>query len=229
MQTDDEREIANYLLGELSDLDRARFERRMQGDSALRAEVDRARMLHHRLERLPREAWDHATAKPTAPPEPQPDSPARVKRRGLRSSIRGGYALAGAFALLLVLVLAVLAIGSGSSSSAGRKVELVPLSSALARSRATATVTDDQRLQMSVEHLRPTDPSHYYELWLMTDTKHLIPVASFRVTPNGSARLALTLPAPATSYRYLNISLQRVGAGSTISSDSLLRGATASA
>ncbi len=234
---DDRSEMVDYLLGELDDLDRLRCERRMQEDPAFRAEVERMRPLVGRLEGLSEKAWEHVDSThdrhplPASPvpaasgPEPQP-APRRTPaaRRGriaLRPALLG---FAGAAALLLALVLALTA---GSSVKHPDTVVLAPLQGAPAGSHATATISSSQRVQLSVEHLPPTGSSHYYELWLMTDTTHLASVASFHVDPRGSARLSVALPAPAQRYRYLNISLQRAGAGTHISDESLLRGPTA--
>jgi anti-sigma-K factor RskA len=123
-----------------------------------------------------------------------------------------------------VAIALVLVLTTGSSSTGSHTVVLSPLAGAPADSRATATITGSERVQLSVEHLAATDSGHYYELWLMTDTTHLVSVASFRVNSRGSARLSVPLPAAPARYRYLNISLQRAGAGTAISRQSLLRG-----
>ena len=226
--------ISDYVLGELGPLDRARFERRLSEDGALRVEVEQMRALIGRLEALSGEAWDHAGASPQGLAEPLPAEPATVpstqpsrRRRGRRfpqllSRPAGLLAAAGAAILLIVLVVA---LGSGSSTDS-RTVLLRALAAAPAGSRGVATVTGAQRVQLHVEHLPPVGASHYYELWLMTDTTHLRPVAAFRVDATGSARLSVTLPVAAQRYRYLNVSLQQSGAGGGISSLSLLRGPT---
>ncbi len=52
------------------------------------------------------------------------------------------------------------------------------------------------------------------------------PLTSFRVGASGTASVTLLLPAPAGAYRYVDISLQAVGAGAAHSADSVLRGPT---
>ena len=79
---------------------------------------------------------------------------------------------------------------------------------------------------MRVEHLPATDVAHFYELWLMTDTTHLVSVGKFRVDFSGAANVSMTLPASPADYRYLNVSLQRAGGGRGISNVSVLRGPT---
>jgi len=215
----DQGEMIDYLLGELDELDRVRFERSMQEDAGLRAEVDGMRQLVGRLDGLSTEAWDYAGAH-HGQREPEP---ARRQRRTWLTPRRAGLAFAGAAALAAVLLVLLTA---GSSRTPSKTVVLGAVPGAPSRSRATATITGSERVQLNIEHLTPTDERHYYELWLMTDTTHLVPVASFRVNPSGAARLSLPLPASPAAYRYLNVSLQRAGAGSAISSLSVLRGPT---
>jgi hypothetical protein len=127
------------------------------------------------------------------------------------------------------VVVAVAVVGGGSSRQTVRSVQLSALAGVPARAHATATMIGSGRVQVNVEYLPPTNASHYYELWLMTDATHLVAVASFRVNGSGDANLSLPLPASPTLYRYLNISLQSAGAGASISNQSLLRGPIGSA
>ena len=60
----------------------------------------------------------------------------------------------------------------------------------------------------------------------MTNIQQLVPIAAFRVDSHGAARLVLQLPANATSYRYVDISLQSLAAGQAHSEESVLRGPT---
>jgi anti-sigma-K factor RskA len=234
---DDRSEMVVYLLDELDELDRLRCERRMQEDPAFRAEVERLRPLLTRLDGLSEEAWEHVDSPhnpeplpvspelPVSNPEPPPAPRRRPARRRRRIALRP--ALLGFAGVAAVAVALLLALTAGSPARHSDTVVLTPLQGAPAGSRATATITGSEHVQLSVEHLPPTGSAHYYELWLMTDTTHLASVASFHVDGHGSARLSLPLPAAPERYRYLNISLQRAGAGTNISSDSLLRGPTA--
>jgi len=219
----DRGEMLDYLLEELDELERVRCERRMQDDAQFRAEVERLRPLVGRLQGLSAQAWDHVDSSPGPEPATASHRP-RVRRRrrpALRPLVLGSAGVATAAVVL------VLALTAGSSGTHPHTVVLNALAGAPAGSRATATITGSERVQLRVEHLAPTDSAHYYELWLMTDTTHLVSVASFHVNSRGSARLSLLLPAPPERYRYLNVSLQRAGAGTAISSQSLLRGPAA--
>ena len=77
---------------------------------------------------------------------------------------------------------------------------------------------------LRVNHLPPSPDGTYYELWLMTDARRLAPVAAFRVGQRGSTQLTLRLPDDPRRYVYLDISRQRIGAGTAHSADSVLRG-----
>lgn len=214
----DQSEIIDYLFGDLDELDRMRFERSMQEDAKLAAEVERMRLLVRRLDGLSSEAWDYAGAHH----EPAPSQPARQRRSWLtRRRAVFAFGAAAALAALLIVLLNV-----GSSSTPAKTVVLTAVAGTPPRSHATATISGSDRVQVNIEHLSPTDQRHYYELWLMTDTTHLVPVASFRVNPGGTARLSLPLPASPSAYRYLNVSLQKAGGGNGISSLSVLRGPT---
>jgi hypothetical protein len=79
-------------------------------------------------------------------------------------------------------------------------------------------------MSLLVRRLRPSPPGTYYELWLMTSDTDLVSVASFRVGSTGTADLDLALPAEPSKYEFLDISLQRVSSGATISQDNVLRG-----
>lgn len=221
----DQGEIIDYLLGELDELDRVRFERSLQEDAALRAEVDRMRPVLARLDELPAAVWDHVAENGAGAPEGARPAGARAPRRRWWEPRRAGFAFAGA-AVLAAALIALLTLASSSTPS--HTVVLSALAGAPPGSRATATITGPRRVQMDVEHLEPTDAGHYYELWLMTDATHLVSVGTFRVGESGQARLSMPLPAPASDYRYLNISVQQAGAGSSISDQSVLRGPTAS-
>ncbi len=237
----DRTEISDYLLGELDELDRARLEREMQEDPELRAAVDALRVTVARLHGLSDEAWEHVDDDGRLPARRSAEAgtdtrirrePARVPGRRARGAhprrIRFGRrgVLGALVAAAAVAVAVILAFGTGGSERAGTRVVLGALAGSPPGARATALVGPGRRVVLKVTHLAPTDRDHYYELWLMTDTTHLAAVGGFRVDEHGSARLSLPLPASPSSYRYLDVSLQHVGSGGSISSNSLLRGSS---
>ncbi len=103
-------------------------------------------------------------------------------------------------------------------------VVLAPLGQAAASERAVAFMPAPGQMVLRVADLPPSAPGSFYELWLMTDRRRLEPVAAFRVGDNRRAQLVLRLPDDPHRYAYLDISVQRVGAGTTHSGDSVLRG-----
>ena len=216
----DRGEISDYILGEMDELDRARFERDMQDDERLRSEVESMRLLVGRIDELGGEAWDYVDSR-----EQEPAVPARAPARRPRvPALRLALGFAAAAVVILVLVLA---LSSGSTkSSSSRTVQLSALAGAPPSARGTARFIGPETVQMRVEHLPATDVAHFYELWLMTDTTHLVSVGKFRIDFHGAASVSMTLPASPADYRYLNISLQRAGGGTGISNVSLLRGPT---
>jgi anti-sigma-K factor RskA len=218
---DDRGEITDYVLGELDELELARFERRLQEDAGLRAEVVRLSALVGRLDGLSEDAWNHVSAHHAGEPAPAARPLPAIRSRSRRRP--AGLALAAAAAAAVALVLA---LGSHTSTGRSHTVVLSALAGAPKGARAIATIEGAARVQVTVEHLPPTGSSRYYEVWLMTDTTHLVAVGSFRVGSTGRTHLSMALPASPASYRYLNVSLQRAGGGSAISNVSLLRGRT---
>jgi anti-sigma-K factor RskA len=227
-------QAVDYLLGELSEMDRVRCDRRMVEDPAFAAEVERVRPLLGPLVGMSTAAWGHV-ADSHGLVQPRAVAGARLPvamrprwRLGWRWPVSGRIAV-GSLAAAVAVVAVALALVGGSSQRAVDKVQLSALAGVPATAHATATILGAGRVQVAVDHLPPTDPRHYYELWLMTDTTHLVAVASFRVNGAGDANLSLPLPASPSLYRYLNISLQSAGAGTSISNQSLLRGPIARA
>jgi anti-sigma-K factor RskA len=241
----DHSELTDYLLGELDAGRRAHLDARIARDPELAARLESLRATVDRLERLSPAAWAYGEAGEAGAPHEDPTHPAGLaeapdhspslswgraragaRRRG-RSLGRPWLAIPGVALAAVLVVLLVLALSS-SSTPARRTVVLQALAGAPSDSRASATITGARRIAVSILHLPATDSHHHYELWLMTSTTDLLPVGSFHVGPTGAVRMSATLPAPATRYRYLDISLQLDGAGPGISSRSLLRGSAGS-
>jgi hypothetical protein len=176
------------------------------------------------LGELPGEAWAGVPA-----PEASAQR-ARGARRGLRS---GTLRLSPAIAALAVAACLGLGFGAGALIShgsgvggvaRGSSVALRPLAGAQARDLATAYMPGPGQMILRVDHLPPSPAGTYYELWLMSDAKRLAPVAAFRVGLEGTTQLTLRLPDDPHRYVYLDISQQRIGAGTAHSTDSVLRG-----
>jgi len=225
----DQRELADYLFGEMDPDRRTRLESRMDSDPDLRARVEELRSLTGRLDDLPQAVWQYVDER-TGEPAPAPGAARRrvaLSRRPAWTFGRPRVAFAGLAGAVAVAVLVIALAARSSSPPARSTVVLRALAGAPANSLATATITGSRQISVSVLHLPPTDSRHHYELWLMTSTTDLVPVGSFRVSGSGSVRMSAPLPAPASRYRYLDISLQGDAAGAGISNQSLLRGPTA--
>jgi anti-sigma-K factor RskA len=221
----DQSELADYLFGELDPDRRMQIQSRIEADPELRERVDELRALAGRLDDLPQAAWEYVDSRTQEPARRKRTEP----RRGPGwTRLRPRIALGGLTAAVAVAAVIIAVLATSSSAPQRRTVVLRALAGAPANSLATATITGSRQISVSVFHLPATDARHHYELWLMTSTSDLVAVGSFRVDGPGMVRMSASLPTPADRYRYLDISLQRDGAGAAISDQSVLRGPTAS-
>jgi Anti-sigma-K factor rskA len=197
-------------------------------DLELASEIASMRALTLLLADVPAEAWQ-----PIPTPEPEPAaSPAKRRRRRLLT--RPG-ALAGAAALAcLAIGFAVGALinhAPGGPASTrpphGATATLRPLPGQPPAAAARVQLASPGRIVISCTGLPRPGARYFYEAWLMTSATKLIPLASFRPDARGRARVQTSLPAPVGAFRYIDVSLQRAGAGPAHSSDSVLRGPTA--
>ncbi len=192
-------------------------------DPGLESELTAMRGLAETLGQMPPQAWALGAPRPVPGVASVP--------RGARSRARVAIAtLVAACALALSFLAGSLthprsaaapAVPAGTTGH----VLLSPLVGSLHGARAVAYMAGAQRMELVVSGLPRARPGTYYELWLMSSTTDLVPLASFRVDRAGGARLELVLPADPGSYRFLDVSLQRVSAPPSISTDSVLRGA----
>jgi len=217
------RELAAaYMLGELDAAGREDVDRRLADDPELRAEVEAMRPLLGALSELPAEGWPPDAVTDAAAPAPEPVTPPR------RWSLRPAFAIA---ALLLVALLgtglgALLADGGGDVNRQAPTIALRPLEPTTGEA-ATVAMPRPGEMVLRARGLPPSASGQYYELWLMTDAQRTVPIASFRVGPDGRATLRVPLPADPARYRYFDVSRQLVNGGTEHSADSILRGPTA--
>ncbi len=186
------------------------------------------RALAQTLEEIPGNAWESELG-----PAPRRAMPSRsgagpVPRRGAWARAVTGAAatagLAGAF-LVGALTHPWTRVSPAGGGAGGPHVVLTPVNAPAGGGRAVAYMLGNGgRMRLRIEHLPPSPPGTYYELWLMTSTTHLVSVSSFRVGADGSGVLNLILPDNPSAYRYLDISVQHVGRGAAISQQSVLRG-----
>jgi hypothetical protein len=195
----------------------------------LSGELRAMHALAQMLERIPEPAWVSELG-----PVPEPraagsaaQAPRRRRQRGWLSAGAGLVAAAGlAAAFLAGSFTHPLTGGSSSTASPVARVVLKPVPGTGSSGLAVADMLGTGgHMRLSVRQLPRLRPGTYYELWLMTSPTDLVSVASFRVGPSGSGKLNLVLPDDPAHYRYLDISVQRVGGGQAISGRSVLRGA----
>jgi hypothetical protein len=216
--------IADYVLGEASPEERAAFERALAQDPALRERVHRLEAVAGSLTGMSTAAWQVALGEG----EPSPVTAPR-ERRSWNLTLRG-VGIAGLAALVLFVAgigAGVLISGSGGvSARRGTQLALRPLAGGPTDVSGDAYLSGANGMVLVIHRLPETTADRYYEAWLMTNIRQLVPIAAFRVNADGGARLVLQLPADATSYKYIDISLQSVGTGEAHSAISVLRGPT---
>lgn len=243
MNVDRETAIA-YLLGELGEPDRRRFEAEMAGDPSLREIVEELGPVVSNLEAMPPEAWD-----PPAPPpldiarvtsgdevplgdrESELDREVRQRGRGGLWLRIGGFLAAGA-ALLLVGFF----IGSGtggdesSSTPSGSGEPFVLDSFGEAPNAATGEVqmvsSEGDQMRLDVSGLKPSPNGEFYELWLLGADGELVALGSFRVGDEGKRSIEVPLPVDPGKFKYFDVSIQPENGDPAHSGRSVLRGLT---
>jgi anti-sigma factor RsiW len=218
----DDQQLSDYLLGELDPGARQQMERRIAENPELRARAERLTPLVSTLQTLPRAAWEAVGADQGE----LKSAPGRPPRRSWRLTPRVAIALVSAALVLLAAGTGLGVLLERGSGPSGAKVALKPLPGRPSAASGTARVNGSERLNLVVAGLPRNTAGSYYEAWLMSSATKLVPIASFTVDSHGRAHLQLTLPAPASSYRYIDISRQLPRNGTAHSGDSVLRGAT---
>jgi anti-sigma-K factor RskA len=228
--------ISAYLLGELDAAARTEFELRLADDPALREEVEALRPVVSRLAAMPAETWNPPEPPALALPseafgEAQPER-GRVRVRSRRWA-PARFALAGAAAALLLgagVWIGTLvddgapAVGPPAESSIG----MTPPGPADDGARGELTLAGGagDRASLTVSGLTPNDDD-YYEVWLLGEGG-LVSLGSFRVGEDGGAAVDLQLPVDPSRYGSYDISLEPDDGDPSHSSESVLRGPTAS-
>ncbi len=195
-------------------------------DPQLAAEITSMGAIATLLSEVPAEAWQSIPA--------AGDGPAPSARRHQRRLTRPQAAAAAVAVACLAVGFAGGALinratgGSASPPPAqAATATLRPLPGQPAAAVARVQLAAAGRIVISFRRLPRPGARSFYEAWLMTSTTKLIPVASFRPDARGRARVETSLPAPVGAFRYIDVSLQRAGAGPAHSGDSVLRGPTA--
>ena len=218
--------LSDHLLGEEAGSDAVEARRRLDEDPVLQARVARLAEVAGTLHDLSPAAWEVAS-------ESQPEALASGARAG--PSARPRRLVSPAWTAALAAVAIAIGVGIGAlvwsggghgAATAARTVALRPLPGTFRDASGSAQVTTAGELTLSINRLPAAGAGRYYEAWLMTDARHLVPLASFKVRGSGSARVTVPLPASVARYRYFDVSLQTVSGGTAHSDRSVLRGPT---
>jgi anti-sigma-K factor RskA len=228
----DDAVIADFLLGELPEADRAQVERRIASDPAFAESVARMRTVVEGLDAMPPLGWpgDETPALPPLPPLP---GLAR-RRRFAWPSPRPWVAITGAAAVLAAGV-AIGALvsrdGGADAPPQGPALALARLGDAGPSARGVARVLDgpDGTLRVQVTGLAPSAGGDFYELWLMDDADRLVSLGAFRVPASGSAEVDVPLPVPVGDFHFIDVSREPEDGNPAHSGDSVLRGPTGTA
>ena len=231
MRGEDAR-IADYLLGELPEAERAEVEARIARDPALAASVARMRGVVESLEAVPAGGWpsDAPDAVPPLPPLPGLAGPRRLGSRAPRPAL----AAAAAVAVLAVGVAIGLLVARGGGDDAPAEGPVLALSrlgdaGTAARGEARVVGGDGGALRVDVSALAPSDGGAFYELWLLDDADRMVSLGAFRVPASGRAEIDVPLPVPVTDFRYIDVSREPDDGDPAHSGDSVLRGPTETA
>ena len=174
------------------------------------------------------EEWDPAPPPPLRATVAERRAPVERRRARRRGRFAPPLVLRPALAAAAVLVLIVLGTALGAlvagdgSPGAGREVALAAVGDgprgahAAARLRATT-------MQLTVSGLPRVGAGGFYEVWMMRDATHLVALGSFRVGPDGRARVDLPVTASPRRFPVLDISREAADGDPAHSGHSVLR------
>jgi anti-sigma-K factor RskA len=220
-------EASDYLLGELSEAERAEAERLLREDPAFRAQVKRLQPLVGTLSELPDEAWEGVEAPPRTAAAEAPRERVRDRRRVL--SIRPIFAAAACAALLAVGLAAGALLSGGDEAAAptAQTLDLRPVSTLAANSEGSARLDGDGRsATVELNGMAASRAGEYYELWLLDGPGELVSLGSFRVPESGRAQVEVPMPVDPQLFKFLDISVERLDEGPEHSGLSVMRART---
>ncbi len=209
---------ADYLLGELSEEERAEAERLLREDPGFRAGVERLGPVVSRLDALPPEAWQEL--RPREIPAPAPATRRKMfALRPLTAGLAAAALLAGGVGLGIAL-----SGGDGGGAGDDVIVALQPVGSSDNTVSGEADLNEGARTAtVSVSGLTPSGAGETYELWLLNSPEELVSLGSFVVPDSGAANVTVQLPASASGYSFIDISREPADGDSSHSGDSVLR------
>jgi anti-sigma-K factor RskA len=224
--------VSDYLLGELSDAERARFEAALAADPGLAAEVERLRPVVARLDALEPSVWVPPDDLPPLPPLPgtaaPPAAPAPRRPRWWQRplALRPLPAAAIATVLLVVGIAAgvLVAGGDGDDAAGGRVIALAPVEPLGGKATGTAQfAASGERAKVHLTGLPPSEDGEFYELWLLNAPDDLVSLGSFQVPASGEVDVSVPVPGDAGAFKALDVSVEPADGDPAHSSKSVLR------
>ncbi len=214
---------SDFLLGELTDSERAEAERMLREEADFREQVERLQPIVSELRDLPPEAWrlseqdEERVVRSTPRPAP------RRRMRLALASAAACAALVGAGVGIGALIFS----GGEKASTSASTVVLRPVTPRASTASGTARLDEaNSEATLQVRGLPPSAQTSYYELWLMDSPNHLVSLGSFRVPASGSATVRVPLPVDPRLFHFVDISLEPVNGGPQHSGVSVLRAST---
>ena len=189
------------------------------------AERERLGALAGRLDALGTDAWDLPTP-PALRSLPGGVAAPRV-RRGL--VLRPGLAVAACAGLLAAGIGGGIVLEragrSDSPTPTARTQALARVSGAPAAAGGTLRITNENvpRVTVDVHDVTPTGSGRFYEVWLLNSADDLVSVGGFRVDDKGAGHFEGSLPIPASSFKYIDVSLEPADGNPAHSKDSVLQ------
>jgi anti-sigma-K factor RskA len=206
-------DVTAYLLGEADAAEREQAEELLRTDPAFRAEVERLRPVVARLEAMPDEAWNPAEPPPLDFDIPVEPEPAR-RRRAPRLSLRPAVAVAGSVALLAAGVGVGALVAGDDPAPAGPQVVLAPVTpvdsgaSGTVKLAAATGAEPGGGATITVRGLKPLPGGGYYELWMLNSPDDLVSMGSFKVGPDGTAKVTLPVAADPAKFKFFDVSAE---------------------
>lgn len=233
----DQIDISDYLLGELSGDQLAEAERRYREDPSFRDEVDRLRPAVRLLDGLPDQAWQATEPPPLQVPVEEttagarPESSRRTQRWWQGLLLRPAFAGVAALALIALGIAFGVLVAGGDSDPTPEGGDLLALEPVEPRGEGA---TGSARLVgggggeavVEVSGVEQSAEGEFYELWLLSGPDELVSLGSFKVGASGEETVRVPLPVDPDEFEFVDISVEPDDGDGSHSGRSILRAPT---